>query len=71
MTTTDNTRSIDVMDGMPTAIRGIRMASYESSDMKVYDTRGVLLKTATNMDDVRNGLKAGVYIVNGKKKIIK
>ena len=71
MTTTDNTRSIDVTDGMPTAIRGIRMASYESSDMKVYDTRGVLLNTATNMDDVRNGLKAGVYIVNGKKKIIK
>ena len=71
MTTTDNTRAINVMDGMPTAIRGIRMASYESSDMKVYDTRGVLLKTATNMDDVRNGLKAGVYIVNGKKVIIK
>ena len=24
-----------------------------------------------SMDDVRNGLKAGVYIVNGKKMIIK
>ena len=71
MTTTDNTRSIDVMDVMPTAIRGIRIVTDESSAIKVYDTRGVLLKTATSMDDVRNGLKAGVYIVNGKKMIIK
>ena len=71
MTTTDNTRSIDVMDGMTTAIRGIQMVKDESSTIKVYDTRGVLLKTATSMDDVRNGLKAGVYIVNGKKMVIK
>ena len=71
VTTTDNTRSIDVMDGMTTAIRGIQMVKVEASVIKVYDTRGVLLKTATNKDDVRNGLKAGVYIVNGKKMIIK
>ena len=71
MTTTDNTRSIDVMDGLTTAIRGIQMVKDEASTIKVYDTRGVLLKTATGMDDVRNGLKAGVYIVNGKKMIIK
>ena len=70
MTTTDNTRSIDVMDGMTTAIRGIQMVKDESSTIKVYDTRGVLMKTATSIDDVRNGLKAGVYIVNGKKMII-
>ena len=71
MTTTDNTRSIDVMDGMMTAIRGILMVKDESSTIKVYDTRGVLMKMATSMDDVKNGLKAGVYIVNGKKMIIK
>lgn len=71
MTTTDNTRSIDVMDGLTTAIRGIQMVKDEASTIKVYDTRGVLLKTATGMDDVRNGLKAGVYIVNGKKMVIK
>ena len=71
MITTDNTRSIDVMEGMTTAIRGIQMVKDEASTIKVYDTRGVLLKTATGMDDVRNGLKAGVYIVNGKKMIIK
>ena len=71
MTTTDNTRSIDVMEGMTTAIRGILMVNNEASGIKVYDTRGVLMKTATSMDDVWNGLKAGVYIVNGKKMIIK
>ena len=71
MTTTDNTRSIDVMEGMTTVIRGIQMVKDGASVIKVYDTRGVLLKTVTNMDDVRNGLKAGVYIVNGKKMVIK
>ena len=71
MITTDNTRSIDVMDGLTTAIRDIRIVNDESSVIKVYDTRGVLLKIVTNKDDVRNGLKAGVYIVNGKKMIIK
>ena len=71
MTTTDNTRSIDVMEGMTTAIRGIQMVKDESSTIKVYDTRGVLLKTATSTDDVKKGLKVGVYIVNGKKMIIK
>ena len=71
MITTDNTRSIDVMEGMTTAIRGIQMVKDEASVIKVYDTRGVLMKTATSMDDVWNGLKAGVYIVNGKKMVIK
>lgn len=71
MTTTDNTRSIDVMEGMTTSIRGIQIVKDEASTIKVYDTRGVLMKTVTNKDDVRNGLKTGVYIVNGKKMVIK
>ena len=71
VTTTDGTRSIDVLEGMTTAIRGIKMVTDESSDIKVFDMRGVFLKTATNMDDVRRGLKSGVYIVKGKKVIIK
>ena len=70
MTTTSNTRSIDVMDSMTTAIRGILMVKDETSTIKVYDTRGVLMKAATSMDDVRNGLKSGIYIVNGKKMVI-
>ena len=71
MITTDNTRSIDVMDGLTTAIRGIQMVNDGASEIKVYDTRGVLMKMATCMDDVKKGLKAGVYIVNGKKMVIK
>lgn len=71
MTTTDNTRTIDVMEGLSTAIKDIRIVENEASVFKVYDTKGVLLKTATSMDDARAGLKAGVYIVNGKKMIIK
>lgn len=71
MITTDNTRSVDVMEGITTAIRGILVVNDSASAIKVYDARGVLLKTATSMDDVRNGLNAGVYIVNGKKMVIK
>lgn len=71
MTTTDNTRTIDVMEGLSTAIKDIRIVENEASVIKVYDTKGVLLKTATSMDDARAGLKAGVYIVNGKKMVIK
>ena len=70
MTTTSNTRSIDVMDGMTTAIRNIIIAAEGKDIIKVYDTRGVLVKTVKTNDDLRKGLKAGVYIVNGKKMII-
>ena len=71
MTTTSNTRSIDVMDGMTTAIRNIMMTAESKDVIKVYDTKGVLVKTAKVNDDLRKGLAAGVYIVNGKKMIIK
>ena len=65
MTTTDNTRSIDVMDGMPTSIKGVRMDSDEKSSMKVYDIRGRQMSVSAE------SLKPGIYIVNGKKMIIK
>ena len=71
MTTTSNTRSIDVMDGMTTAIRNIMMTAESKDVIKVYDTKGVLVKTAKANDELRKGLAAGVYIVNGKKMIIK
>ena len=65
MITTDNTRSIDVMDGMPTSIKGVRMDSDEKSSMKVYDIRGRQMSVSAE------SLKPGIYIVNGKKMIIK
>ena len=71
MTTTSNTRSIDVMDGMTTAIRDIVMTAEGKDIIKVYDTRGILVKTVKAYDDLRMGLASGVYIVNGKKMIIK
>ena len=71
MTTTSNTRSINVMDGMTTAIRNIIIAGESTDVIRVYDTRGVLVKTAQADDDLKKGLAAGVYIVNGKKMIIK
>ena len=71
VTTTDGTRSIDVLDGMTTDVKGIRFVKNEVSDLKVYDIRGVKLKTSSSMDDIMKGLKTGVYIVNGKKIIIK
>ena len=71
MTTTSNTRSIDVMDGMTTTIRNIMMTAESKDIVKVYDTKGVLVKTTKANDDLRKGLAAGVYIVNGKKMIIK
>ena len=71
MITTDGTRSIDVMDGMTTAIRDICMKEERSKTMKVYDTIGILIKTVSDNEDLRKGLSSGLYIVNGKKMIIK
>lgn len=71
MTTTDGTRSIDVLDGMTTAIKDIRMISDDTEIIWVYDTKGVLVKTVKACDELRKGLAAGIYFVNGKKLIIK
>ena len=71
MTTTDGTRSIDVLDGMTTAIKDIYMIPDDTEVIRVYDTKGIMVKTVKANDGFRSGLAAGVYIVNGKKMIIK
>lgn len=72
MKTTSNTRSIDVLDGMTTAIKSVKSMVDETSEgVRVYDLRGVLVKSCTLKADLRNGLKPGVYVVEGKKMIIK
>ena len=63
--------SIDVLDGMTTAIKDIRMISDDTEIIWVYDTKGVLVKTVKACDELRKGLAAGIYFVNGKKLIIK
>ena len=72
MTTTSNTRSIGVLDGMTTGIKSVKSMIDETSEgVRVYDLRGVLVKSCASKADIRNGLKPGVYVVEGKKMIIK
>jgi hypothetical protein len=69
MTTTSNTRSISVLDDMTTAIKEIKSldSGIRSQDIRVYDLRGVLVKSGASMEEIMSGLKAGIYVVNGKK----
>ena len=39
--------------------------------MKIYTLDGRLLRTGKNSQEALNGLKKGVYIINGKKFIYK
>lgn len=70
MTSTSGTRSIDVLDGMTTDVRGIRDIK-DVRDVRVYDMRGVLVKSSTSMEEAMQGLNTGIYVVNGKKVIVK
>ena len=71
MTTTLNTRSIGVLEDMATAIKTVQsMVNENSQNIKVYDLRGVLVKSTTSKKDIKSGLKAGVYVVQGQKMII-
>lgn len=70
MTTSANTRSIGIFDGMTTAIRGIEILAKEET-LKVYDLSGKLLRVGISLEDMKQGLPAGVYIVNHQKIMIK
>ena len=71
MTTTSGTRSIDVFDGMTTAIRGIQEIEDRDQTIKVYNLNGQCIKKGTSIEEVKQGLPAGLYIINNKKIIIK
>lgn len=72
MTTTSDTRTIDVLDGMATGIKAVKsMIDETDQNIRVYDMRGMLVKSCASMKEVRNGLPPGVYVVQGKKIIIK
>lgn len=72
MTTTSNTRSFGVLDGMTTGIKTVRsMVDETAQGVRVYDMRGVLVKDGASMAEARSGLKPGIYVVQGKKMIIK
>ena len=72
MTTSSNTRSISVLEDITTAIKEVRnMVDERAQVFRVYDLRGVLVKSGASMEEIKSGLKAGVYMVHGKKMIIK
>ena len=70
-TPASNTRSIGVLEGMTTGIQKVSsMMDEQSQGIRVYDLRGILIKSGATMEEVKRGLKAGIYVVNGKKMII-
>lgn len=63
-------------DPVPSGIENVEEQREETLDLKratvdVYDLRGVCVKRNTSVVDMRDGLAPGIYIVNGKKIIVK
>ena len=71
MTSTSGTRSISIADEMTTDIKGVAEMADETQTIRVYDLKGILVKTATSIKEAQQGLQTGIYFVNGKKIIIK
>ena len=66
-------RSISIDDGMTTGIEEMSVLMDEAKGLKIYNLKGQLIKIEhdKSIEDVRRSLPAGVYIINGKKLIIK
>lgn len=74
MTTASNSaRSIAISDDMITGIEEITTLLNEQGVVRVYNLQGQQLKieAGKSIEDVKRLLPAGVYIINGKKQIIK
>ena len=73
MTSTSSTRSIAIDEGMATGIIELITALSDEGDLRIYNLNGQLIKIeeGRSMDEVMRELPAGVYIVNGKKMIIR
>lgn len=73
MTSTSSTRSIAIDEGMATGIIELISALSDEGDLRIYNLNGQLIKIeeGRSMDEVIRELPAGVYIVNGKKMIIR
>ena len=65
--------TIEELGGVLTGIYDILTGGGISADgkVKVYNLSGTLVKTGNNEDDVMKDLPKGVYIINGKKTIVK
>ena len=74
MTSTSKTRStISINGDMATGIEDMSVLIDESKGLRIYNLKGQLIKVEQDksLEEVRRSLPAGVYIVNGKKLIIK
>jgi len=74
MISKSKTRStISINGDMATGIEDISVLMDESKGLRIYNLKGQLIKVEQDksLDEVRRSLPAGVYIVNGKKLIIK
>ena len=73
MTTTASTRSIGIDEGMATGIIELIWALSDDSRLRIYNLNGQLIKIeeGRSLEEVKKELPAGVYIVNGKKTIIR
>ena len=73
MTSTSSTRSIAIDEGMATGIIELINTLSDESDLRIYNLNGQLIKVeeGRSLDEVMRELPAGVYIVNGKKMIIR
>ena len=74
MTSSSKSRStISVNGDMTTGIEDMAVLMDEIKGLRIYNLKGQLIKVEQDkdIDDVKNSLPAGVYIVNGKKLIIK
>ena len=55
----------------PTAIKGVSVQKAKVLNCDVYTIAGVLVKRAGNMEEAVNGLASGLYIIGGKKIVVK
>lgn len=74
MTSVSQTRGyIAIDEDLATSIGDISEISAEESPLNIYNLNGQLIRTVDgqSLDEIQKGLPAGVYIVNGKKIIIR
>ena len=73
LTSSSSARSIVISDDMTTGIEEISVLIDESKGLRIYNMKGQLMivEKGQSLDDVKKRLPAGVYVVNGKKLIIK
>ena len=54
-----------------TVVTAISEISVEGQGVNVYDMKGVLLRRGVAPTEATHGLPTGVYVINGKKVLVK